>query len=68
MYTYIDKNQTVVILRDFNYLESEPQCMAYILARCPRRVRLVRICIRPTGSMLVVACAKLVSHAAFLAS
>lgn len=52
----------------YNYLESEPQCIAYILARWPRNVRLVRICIRPIGSMLPVAVTRLVSHAAFRAS
>jgi len=42
--------------------------MAYILARCPRRVRRVRICILLRASTLCVACTKLVSAAAFLAS
>lgn len=42
--------------------------MAYILARCPLRVRLVRICILPTGSTFAVALANVVSAAAFLAS
>lgn len=42
--------------------------MAYILARCPRSVRRVRICIRLSGSTFAVATSKLVSAAAFLAS
>jgi hypothetical protein len=50
------------------YLESDAQCMAYILARWPRSVRRVRICIRLSGSTFAVACNKVVSAAAFLAS
>lgn len=50
------------------YLESEPQCMAYILAKWPRSVLLVRIWIRPTGSMFAVACTRVVSQAALRAS
>ena len=50
------------------HLVSDAQCMAYILARCPLRVRRVRICILPTGSTLAAACASVVSAAAFLAS
>ena len=50
------------------HLESVPQCMAYILARCPRSVRRVRICIRPTGSTFAAACVNEMSAAAFLAS
>ena len=42
--------------------------MAYIFAKCPRRVRLVRICILLSGSTFDVACNRLVSAAAFLAS
>ena len=54
--------------KDLTYLESDAQCMAYIFAKCPRRVRLVRICILLSGSTFDVACTKLVSAAAFLAS
>lgn len=53
---------------EISYLESDPQCIAYILARWPRSVRLVRICTRPTGSKLLVAWTNVVSHAAFRAS
>ena len=42
--------------------------MAYIFAKWPLRVRLVRICILLSGSTFDVACTKLVSCAAFLAS
>ena len=51
-----------------SYLESLPQCIAYILAKCPRRVRLVLICILPIGSIFAVAWMRVVSHAFFLAS
>lgn len=50
------------------YRESEPQCMAQILARWPRNVRRVRICIRPIGSTLLAACESEVSAVAFRAS
>merc|ERR1719510_2200165 len=50
---------------DTRFLESAPQCIAYTLERCPRRVLLVLIWILPMGSMLPVAWAKVVSHAAF---
>lgn len=50
------------------FLESVPQCMAYILAKWPRNVRLVRIWIRPIASMLAVAWTSVVSQADFLAS
>ena len=50
------------------HLESDAQCMAYIFAKCPLRVRLVRICILLRFSTFDVACTKLVSCAAFLAS
>ena len=52
----------------YSYLESDAQCMAYIFAKCPRRVRLVRICILLRGSTFDVACNNVVSAAAFLAS
>ena len=51
-----------------NYLDSDPQCIAYTLDRCPLRVRLVLICILPMGSMYPAAWAKEVSQAAFLPS
>merc|ERR1719365_109624 len=50
------------------FRESAPQCIAYTLDKCPRRVLRVLICIRPIGSMLPVACAREVSQAAFLPS
>lgn len=50
------------------YRESDAQCMAYILAKWPLSVRLVLICILPTGSTLAVAIANVVSAAAFRAS
>ena len=59
---------SIVKLKQEVYLESDAQCMAYILARWPLRVRLVRICILPTGSTFAAACASEVSAAAFLAS
>lgn len=52
----------------FAHLESEPQCMAYILAKCPLSVLRVRIWIRPIGSMPEVAWASVVSRAFLRAS
>ena len=45
------------------YLESADQCMAYIFERWPRRVLLVLISTRLTGSMLMVIWASDVSAA-----
>ena len=50
------------------HLESDAQCMAYILARWPLSVRRVRICIRPTGSRFEAIFVRDVSAAAFRAS
>ena len=50
------------------HLDSAPQCMAYILDKWPRSVLLVRIWMRPIGSIEPAACAKVVSQAAFLPS
>ena len=50
------------------YLESDAQCMAYILARWPLSVRRVLICILPTGSIPEAELERVVSAAAFRAS
>ena len=50
------------------HLDSAPQCMAYILDKWPRSVLLVRIWMRPIGSIEPAAWANVVSQAAFLPS
>ena len=46
------------------HLDSAPQCMAYILDKWPLSVLLVRIWMRPIGSIEPAAWAKVVSQAA----
>ena len=47
------------------YRESVAQCMAYILARWPRKVRRTRMVMRVTGSTAFVAAPNVVSDTAF---